>query len=199
MKKSIKGLLTSLVIAATLGAGAAVANPTTANAASISSKYAYGRWAGQTITYHINSTSTYYHSMWTNAVKAWNKNGVLKLKQVAKSDNPQLTLTTRASLGSTKINKRYDYETHNVNNNTSETIDGLKQLDFSLISMNRAYFKFYHLNHTYRTSLAEHELGVTLGLKDLGLYADHTVMTLEYPHPINATKSDLAHLAQLYR
>ncbi|GAX08961.1 extracellular zinc metalloproteinase [Secundilactobacillus silagincola] len=183
MKKHLlRNLFMSLAVAGTLGAGAFVANPTTANASS-------WKFAGTTVTYHINSTSKYYNGMWKNAVKAWSKNGVVKFKSVAASDKPELTLTTR-SLDNDK------YGTIFVQ---PRTINANHEINAAYVALNRNAMKFLGLGLSDRTKVAESGMGNALGLDYTS--NKHSVM-YEYAGDMGmsgVTKSDLNNLVNLYK
>lgn len=179
-KTTLKTLAMSFVVATTLGVGALVSQSTTASASSDFSKL---NTPNHTVTYHINSTSTYYHGMWANAVKGWAKNGTLKFKEVAKSDKPQLTLSTEKGTSS-DVKHNYASKTYEYSNRTAHIVRATaKNMDFGLKE---------------RTSLAESALGTILGL-DYKYGASSSIMNRNYCFMNSITKTDLRNLANLYR
>ncbi|WP_461243825.1 zinc metalloprotease [Secundilactobacillus muriivasis] len=179
-KTTLKTLAMSFVVATTLGVGALVSQPTSASAASDFSKF---NTSNHTVTYHINSTSNYYHGMWANAVKAWSKNGTLKFKEVAKNDNPKLTLSTEKG---TQSDVKHGYA-----NRTS--YDGLGNRTAHVV---RATVKDLTLKE--KTSIAEHSLGLTLGLNKES-DSSSSIMNVHYSFVNSITKTDLHNLAALYK
>lgn len=191
-KTTLKTLAMPFVVATALGVGALVSQPTNASALNIPAnltKIADGRFAGQTVTYHINSTSNYYHGMWSNAVKAWAKNGTLKFKEVAKSDNPQLTLSSRANKGKYEGYVVYAHSGH-IGNLTSS-------LGPSLVVINRDIVRDYGFHISNRTRVAETGLGKALGFKYSN--SDNGIMSISGLGYNSITKTDLHNLAALYK
>jgi len=58
----------------------------------------WGSWNDTTITYKTNTSSSYYKSVWKNAVKRWNKVGVVQLKAAKSGEKADITLTSSQSL-----------------------------------------------------------------------------------------------------
>jgi len=119
----------------------------------------WGSWKDTTITYQTNNTSSYYKSVWKNAVKRWNKVGVVQLKAAKSGEKADITLTSSASL-STKSGKLAGY----TNYSYLKKGDDNNQIVSAKSTLNRSLLTKYGYTKNQRTNVATHEIGHALGL-----------------------------------
>ena len=109
----------------------------------------------RTITYQINSGSSYYHSMFSTAIREWNNQHVVKLVPVHRHQTPEITMVTN----------QYTPSSHYYTGLTSYKWDwGHREFRASIV-LGRSQLNKYRYNWREKTNVAEHEIGHSLGLE----------------------------------
>lgn len=119
----------------------------------------WGSWKDTTITYKTDTDSSYYKSVWANAVKRWNKVGVVKLEAAKSGEKADITLTSSESL-STKGGKLAGYTNYSYLKKGSDD----NQIVSAKSTLNRSLLTKYGYTKTQRTNVATHEIGHAIGL-----------------------------------
>lgn len=170
-------LLSAMIVATTLGATAVMATPQADLAAQAKTTKAkavsYDKslvWPSRTITYHINSTGSYYRGIWTKAVKSWNAVKVVKLVKVSSNAQAQVRLSTKADVGKGKYPGIVgaSYKVNSV------------LLKSRSMYLSRRYMKEHYYSKHERTLFAMWHVGGALGLEDTSTFGDVMSDTLMY-------------------
>ncbi|WP_261810968.1 matrixin family metalloprotease [Levilactobacillus humaensis] len=140
----------------------------------------WGHWDDTTITYKTASTSSYYKGVWKNAVKRWNKVGVVQLRAAKSGEKADITLTSSKSL-STKSGKLAGYTNYSYlkkSDNNNEIVSATSTLNRSLLSK-------YKYSKNQRTNVATHEIGHAIGLshsksEDSVMYASDRYASIDH-------------------
>lgn len=155
----------------------------------------------KTITYHINSTGSYYRSVWRKAVKDWNKLKIVKLVKTGRASDADLILTTTKNVGFKSYSDSgspYDYgKGHFITKEGEDgTLTQTQDWGYSL-RLSRKLMKRMYFDKTERSGWAETAIGDMLGLnwtKHYDSVMNNTSFKSDKP-----TKYDKKNLKKLYK
>jgi len=119
----------------------------------------WGSWDDTTITYKCNVSSKYYKGIWKNAVKRWNKVGVVNLVPAKSGQKADVTLTSSSSLHVQTGTALAGYTNYSYLQKSSNN-----QIVTAKSTLNRSLLSKYNYTTKQRTNVATHEIGHALGL-----------------------------------
>ncbi|GEO70084.1 matrixin family metalloprotease [Levilactobacillus acidifarinae] len=129
------------------------------NAAENAKTPTWGAWKTTTITYKTDVSSNYYKGVWKNAVKSWNKVGVVELVPAKSGAKADITLTSSNSL-KTKGDDLAGYTNYSYYQKGGDD----NQIVSATSTLNKKLLTKYNYTKTQRTNVATHEIGHALGL-----------------------------------
>ncbi|MDT6981547.1 hypothetical protein [Levilactobacillus zymae] len=138
-----------------------------------SAQAANTHFATRKITYHINGKSSYYHQVWTNAVKAWNSTKVVKLKPTTKKKAKIQFAIDKKSAGICPYVYTY-------------ILSGKRKTSWAKGYMHGGVMSKFLYSKEQRTSIAICVVGHTLGLRDNEIDWETNIVPA-------TDRSDLAH------
>jgi len=144
----------------------------------------------RTVKYHIDSTGSYYRSVWNKAIGRWNKLHVVKLVKVKNTKDANLRLSTIRK--DHKYAYSYSHETFAPSSKASLSI--YKTIKVSLSKYFMTYYGYFKYN---RVDLATQAIGDALGLESSD--NDNCIMTRNVLMPSKISKTDKKNLQKLYK
>lgn len=183
MKKIIELMVVGLVLLT----GGLISQPITGQAKALS----YDKsmvWPSRTITYHINSTGSYYRGIWTKAVKDWNAVKVVKLVKANSKSKAQIRLSTKSD-----VDDGAYFGTTSLNYKTNST----EVANISLY-LSRRYMKSMYVSKHERTLFATQLVGEALGLNGSKQFGDIMSSSLMY-NVGDLSKADKQGLKNAYK